>query len=375
MVWYGTSPIGGTTTPHLFLSSEKIDFMNESKYHLQKYAGMSTRHTCPQCGHKKEFTLYVDERNVPIDKSCGRCNRERCGYHLTPSEYFKAHPTYDRTDFAGWKQPEAPKVIPVSYLPSSLLITDTYRASNNLFRFMAKEFGNDEANRVFDAYYVGTSKHWRNHDGLAASFPQINDKGRLCQLKVMAYNPTTGKRMKKQDQAELWSDKAQKYILDSRPMDKIWFAGKTLLKNYEANLQQTFFGCHLIKDASRVGIVESEKSTLICSILMPEITWIATGGCNGCKWTESAVFQPLIGKRVVLYPDTGMFAKWEEKAATLRSNGVDVTVSRACEGLPDNWDVADVLLRERHAKKGMTVGEVLAYATEVGVINQIHVNV
>ena len=63
--------------------------MSEHTYHLQKYAGTSTRHTCPQCGHKGEFTYYVDERNVPIDESCGRCNRERCGYHLTPSEYFK----------------------------------------------------------------------------------------------------------------------------------------------------------------------------------------------------------------------------------------------------------------------------------------------
>jgi hypothetical protein len=70
-----------------------------------------------------------------------------------------------------------------------------------------------------------------------------------------------------------------------------------------------------------------------------------------------------------------MFAKWEEKAATLRSNGVDVTVSRACEGLPDNWDVADVLLRERHAKKGMTVGEVMAFAKEIGVSSQITYNV
>lgn len=349
--------------------------MNEAKYHLQKYAGMSTRHTCPQCGHKKELTLYVDERNIPIDQSCGRCNRERCGYHLTPTEYFKAHPTIDRTNLSTWKQLEPPKVTPVSYLPASLLAADAHRDKNNLFRFMAQEFGRNDANRVFDAYRVGTSRHWKNNDGLATTFPQIDSKGRLCQVKVMAYNPTTGKRMKKQDRAELWSDKAQKYVFDSRPMDKIWFAGKTLLKNYEANLQQTFFGCHLVKTSSRIGIVESEKSALICSILMPEITWIATGGCNGCKWTESTVFQPLIGKRVVLYPDSGMFAKWEEKAAILRNGGVDVTVSRACEGLPDNWDIADVLLRERHAKKGMTVGEVLAYATEIGVINQIHVNV
>ena len=81
-------------------------------------------------------------------------------------------------------------------------MADTHRTSNNLFRFMAKEFGNAEANRVFDAYRVGTSRHWKNNDGIATTFPQIDDKGRLCQLKVMAYNPATGKRMKKQDQAE-----------------------------------------------------------------------------------------------------------------------------------------------------------------------------
>lgn len=349
--------------------------MNESKYHLQKYAGMSTRHTCPQCGHKKEFTLYVDERNIPIDQSCGRCNRERCGYHLTPAEYFKTHPDYDRASFSTWKQPEPAKVIPLSYLPTSLLAADAHRDKNNLFRFMAQEFGRDEANRVFDAYHVGTSRHWKNNDGLATTFPQIDGKGRLCQVKVMAYNPTTGKRMKKQDRAELWNDKAQKYVFDTRPMDKIWFAGKTLLKNYEANLQQTFFGCHLVKASSRIGIVESEKSALICSILMPDVTWVATGGCNGCKWAELAVFQPLISKRVVLYPDSGMFAKWEEKAAILRSNGVDVSVSRTCEGLPDNWDLADMLLQERHIKQGMTIGEIMAFAQEIGVSNQITYNV
>ena len=89
---------------------------------------------------------------------------------------------------------------------------------------MSKEFGDVEANRVFDLYHVGTSRHWRNNDGLSTTFPQINEKGKLCQLKVMAYNPNTGKRMKKQDRAEMWSDKAQKYIPDTRPMDKIWFA-------------------------------------------------------------------------------------------------------------------------------------------------------
>lgn len=348
--------------------------MNEPIYHLQKYAGMKTRHVCPSCGHKGEFTFYVDAQEKPIAPEVGRCNRERCGYHLTPSNYFKQYPNKQSIDFSIWEQPQPAKTVPVSFLPISLLKQDGYRSKNNLFRFMANEFGEAEAAFAFDTYRVGTSRHWSNNNGLATIFPQIDEQGRLCQIKVMAYNPVTGKRMKKRDQAEIWNDKMQKYTPDIRPMDKIWFAGKTLLRNYEANLQQTFFGCHLIKNASRVGIVESEKSALICSILMPDVSWIATGGCNGCKWTERSVLKPLAGKRVILYPDSGMFSKWDGKAAILRSNGINVTVSQTCEGLPDNWDIADILLQERHAKKSMTVGEVLAHATEIGVSHQIKVN-
>ena len=108
---------------------------------------------------------------------------------------------------------------------------------------------------------------------------------------------------------------------------------------------------------------------------MPEITWIATGGCNGCRWTEINVFKPLLGKKVVLYPDAGMLAKWEEKTVILRSNGIDITVSQVCESLPDNWDIADVLLRERHMQKGMTIGEIIALANEIGVSSQITYNI
>ncbi len=346
--------------------------MNEPIYRLQKYTGIDSRHTCPHCGHKREWTLYVDANNKPIAPGVGKCNRGKCGGHTTPSEYFKQNPT-GKSDFSTWKQPKPARVIPTSYLPSSLIRPDSYRDKNNLFRFMAKEFGHEAASIAFDAYRVGTSKHWRNADGLAAAFPQIDELGRVRQIKVMAYNPDTGKRMKKQDSAKLWIDREQKYVPDTRSIDKIWFAGKSILKNQEANLQQTFFGSHLVNEAEHIGILESEKSALICSILMPSILWIATGGCNGCRWTEQSALELLRGKRIVLYPDSGMKTKWEDKAAILRNGGVDISVSSICEGYPDNTDVADILLRERHMQKGMTIGEVLAYANEIGVINQIHI--
>lgn len=344
--------------------------MNINRHNLQRYTGINSRHTCPSCGHQREFTLYVDANGNPIDESCGRCNREKCGYHLPPSEFFKEHPDKDKSDTAKWVQPKQPGVKAVDYLPDNVIVkTDTFRAMNNLYRYLADEFGHDEANRVFDLYKVRTSRHWRNHGGLATVFPQVDEQGRIRQIKVMAYNPNNGKRMKKADHCELWVESRSEYVADTRGVDKIWFAGKSILKNQEANLQQTFFGCHLIKDAVKVGIVESEKTALICAILMPSITWIATGGCNGCRWTEPHQTEVLKGKRVVLYPDAGMYQKWADKAQLLKDAGIEVSVSSLCCNQPDNTDIADVLLleRQRSKVKPTTVGDVCRWMEELGI--------
>jgi len=58
--------------------------------YLQKYAGKSTRFTCPGCKTPHSFTRYLDgETHLPIHPTVGRCNREiKCGYHYTPRQYF-----------------------------------------------------------------------------------------------------------------------------------------------------------------------------------------------------------------------------------------------------------------------------------------------
>ena len=62
-------------------------------YSLQTYKGVATRHTCPNCGDKRSFAYYVDEENIPLHPSVGRCNHENsCGYHYTPKQYFQDHP-------------------------------------------------------------------------------------------------------------------------------------------------------------------------------------------------------------------------------------------------------------------------------------------
>lgn len=68
-----------------------------------------------------------------------------------------------------------------------------------------------------------------------------------------------------------------------------------------------------------VAIVESEKTAIICSVYYPNYVWIATGGINGCKWTERDVCKALEGREVVLFPDLNCFDKWSEKAKEIQS--------------------------------------------------------
>ena len=65
------------------------------RFILEKYRGISTRYTCPQCGRKHTFTRYIDteNNNKYISDNVGKCNRlDKCGYHYTPREYFADNP-------------------------------------------------------------------------------------------------------------------------------------------------------------------------------------------------------------------------------------------------------------------------------------------
>ena len=93
-------------------------------YSLQKYKGTATRHTCPKCGDRHSFVYYVDENNVPLHPSVGRCNHESgCGYHYTPKEYFQEHPEHRTTnDFSFDRQRAEQKKVKQQSKPTASAI-------------------------------------------------------------------------------------------------------------------------------------------------------------------------------------------------------------------------------------------------------------
>ena len=89
---------------------------------------------------------------------------------------------------------------------------------------------------------------------------------------------------------------------------------------HDYELQHCLFGLHLLPSdicpqPSAIGIVESEKTAVICSILRPECVWLS---CGGLQMFKPELLSPLIDYKVVIFPDTDTtgetFATWTQVA-------------------------------------------------------------
>lgn len=306
--------------------------MKNFRYTLELYKTPSSRYTCPSCGQNGKFTRYIDsETRQHLAEHVGRCDREQnCGYHYTPKQYF-----LDNPDAA--EHPHTP-VIPIKPLPSrpaSFIPSDIFEksmvgyANNNFVTFLHSLFDETTVNSLINLYLIGTSKYWKG----AVVFWQVDNTGNVKAGKIMLYNPESGRRVKKPNSLISWVH--------------------SVLKIKEYNLQQCFFGEHLLNifPDLPVAIVESEKTAIIASIYFPQFVWLATGGKNGCKWTTREVWKVLISRKVILWPDVNAFHDWERKAQVLKQQGLSIVFSTLLESEAteeervSGLDIADFLIR------------------------------
>lgn len=266
----------------------------EHRYTLEKYKNLSSRHLCPKCG-KKELTFYIDtETNGPIHPTVGRCNREsNCSYNYTPKQYFT-----DNNIFADTSPPVATKMTPLKPEPKqiSYIDFDIFKQSlanyenNNFIKFLTSTFGENITDDLIKKYNIGTSTHWEG----STVFFQMDNDNKIRAGKVMLYETHTGKRIKV-------------------PFDHITWL-HSLMKSEMFNLSQCLFGLHLIKgNLKPIAICESEKTSIIASVYLPQFIWLATGGKNNMR---ADLFTNLQNRKVVFFPDLKCFDLWSEKANT-----------------------------------------------------------
>lgn len=304
--------------------------MKEYRYTLEAYKGMKTRFKCPNCNKHSVFTKYVDlYTGEYLGDTVGYCSRlVKCGYHYKPKHYF----TDNSILLPKIKTGSCVKPIPQPKLKTDFIRAEvmsktinTNGCKNNFIEFLSNVWDVETAQDLAKKYNIGTSKLWNG----ATVFWQVDVSNKVRSGKIMLYDSSNGKRVKKPYSHINWVHKA--------------------LKLESFNLQQCYFGEHLLKqDASKpVAIVESEKTAIISSVFLPEFIWLACGSLNNLNEAKTKVLK---GRSVVLFPDLSCFDLWNNKIKTLTKLAVfrtstllrnNATDSEKKQGL----DLADYLLK------------------------------
>lgn len=282
------------------------------KYILDK---SSKKFKCPKCDSLRYVRFINSETSEYIDYEFGRCDREQeCGYFSLPSSNTKSI-TY--SSFYETKT-EVP-----SYLDSQLVSkTLTQYENNDFIRYLKTLFIEEKVIEAINKYKIGTSKYYIN----STVFWQIDNHNLVHTGKVMAYNPTSGKRIKNESGSSMinWVHKIMK------------------AKNF--NLKQCLFGLHLVNSETKtIHLVESEKTAVIMSILIPEFTWLATGSNGNFNLT---LLEPIKSINIIAVPDAGEYLNWLEKAKQLIRSGFKINVSDFVENKKDTlkgWDLVDLI--------------------------------
>lgn len=222
-----------------------------------------------------------------------------------------------------------------------------------LIFFLILIFGEEAAMKVAKLYGVMVAKHYYKDGKYSIAFLQIDREGKIRQVKIMAYDPTTGKRLKDDDEYLIYNWKNRCYEKNKRDTPASMYIGKWLMYDKEFATRQCLFGTRLLDEFpdKPVGIVESEKTAMICAIAMPEYVWLATGGKYGSKWTDPEVYNVLRDREVTLFPDLKATEDWKIKAKSLAMDGINISVyegleeEATAEEREKGLDIADFILK------------------------------
>ena len=237
---------------------------------------------------------------------------------------------------------------------------------NNLARWLSTRFPAEQVAEVLARYRTGSTRDGR------IIYWQIDEHGQVRAGKVMAYD-LDGHRMKDGKVNVCWvhSMKIDGIRFDEMQAPQCLFGLSLLTTEHTAlTTDYTDFSDSLHDGSStpqeenpcnarnlwsnslwseKIGVVESEKTALIMSLVCPDKVWLATGGKANFK---EQMLAPLIGLEVAVYPDADALHDWYTRAVEMnRTLGTHLHIPTGYYNLMDHdearregWDLADVVL-------------------------------
>lgn len=214
---------------------------------------------------------------------------------------------------------------------------DAATAANcNLIRFLSSMFAEADIIEAVKKYQLSATDNPEE-----VIFWQTDIEGNLHTGKVMSYSSIDGKRLKDINGGAVGINWIHHLLIDANILPEDYI------------VKQCFFGEHLLKGNDKVvGVVESEKTAVICSIVYPDKVWLATSGKENLKSKLPA----LEGRKVVFHPDADGFFDWRKLwrdiAKVCSSFSIDSTCRNLAEDNPTfaHYDLADIIISERQGQ-------------------------
>lgn len=224
------------------------------------------------------------------------------------------------------------KIIEYSYHNKDLVIEyGNGFKDNNLIQFLKGHFPIKTIQDTILYYRLGTSKHIKG----ATLFWYLNQKNTPQYGKIIQYDRNTGSSKN----------------ITGQPI-------RMSSMSYELGIEDfikrpTLFGQHLINNNSNYyGIVESEKTAFIMTMIDDRMTWIASGGASKLSLELLA---PFGGKNIILFPDAAgknneAFERWNELSNKAKTLGYNISCSTMLNDLygdlNNSYDLADHYLNK-----------------------------
>lgn len=286
------------------------------KYHLGEYREVG-KVVCPWCG-KKSFVRLIENETGKILDGFGRCDHDTCPSRSTDkSGIVYPGKDIDTSNFKTVEKDETPKVF---YDWNIVRQYTEHRQENTLCRFLLTQVKDkDRFDKILQDYYIGSI----NNDII---FWQIDQRGNVHRGKIMKYN-SDGHRQKTSYAISTMRQKQK------RP------------KNIEPEM--CYFGQHLIQKDRPIGIVESEKTAIIASYFLPQLTWIATLSLNNFN-ANRIKFLNGFKYPVYVFPDYDGYEKWTEKVEYFKvTTKLNIKVNQEVKKYGNGkQDIADLLLND-----------------------------
>ena len=325
---HGTAILSDLTGQHLTRNQQPVRLFDQTR-HSSEYFFRSDQQGKPYIQNFAEGKRYY-----PVTAYCqaygvdyATAKEDLC------QQYGLINGFVSTTTRAKAERPPLPPPPPVDYIPLAYYQQcQCLFERNGLYEYLRFTYGRNAADEVFTRYHLGTSRRWQYLGYLATCLPQFDIAGNLRQVKVMAFDAMNGRRVKEHQQAQEWNSETMQYESMEADAVKSQIIGRFLPcyhKRKRPNLQQCFFGEHLLTayPDQTVALAEGESTAIVCSLIWPDYTWLATVGSMGGRWFDPDRFAVLSGRKVVIWPDTDKHDDWTLKAEPLRSLVHSLTVS------------------------------------------------